>query len=148
VVKPHGLRGEVVVSFVSNRPERARAGSVFVTDDGDLVIDSAQPLGTRFLVRFAGVTTFERAEQLRGTVLRAAPLHDEDAWWVHELVGAEMVDEQGAAIGLVRAVLANPASDLLELDTGALVPLRFVVGRSPGRIVVDLPAGLLDLPEA
>ena len=51
------------------------------------------------------------------------------------------------------AVLDNPASDLLELDTGALVPLRFVVdqtrptageGGEPGRLVVEVPAGLFD----
>ena len=36
--------------------------------------------------------------------------------------------------------------DLLVLDTGALVPLRFLVGRDDtGRLVVDVPAGLFDL---
>jgi 16S rRNA processing protein RimM len=42
------------------------------------------------------------------------------------------------------SVVANPASDLLELDDGALVPLRFVTEHVPGRITVDAPAGLLD----
>ncbi len=44
------------------------------------------------------------------------------------------------------SVEANPASDLLVLDGGGLIPLRFVVGSSPGeRVTVDVPDGLLDL---
>ena len=42
-------------------------------------------------------------------------------------------------VGTVAAVEANPASDLLVLDGGGLVPLPFVVGRrGGGRLVVDL----------
>ena len=44
-------------------------------------------------------------------------------------------------------VEANPASDLLSLDGGGLIPLRFVTSSEPGvRVVVDIPDGLLDLP--
>ena len=144
--KAHGLTGEVVVTLVSNRPERAVVGSVFVTDRGELRIDAARPFGDHWLMTFAGVDTRERAEELRGIVLRARPLDDDDAWWVHELIGSEVVDTEGAHLGKVQAVVANPASDLLELEGGALVPLRFVVERSAGRVVLDGPAGLLDSP--
>jgi hypothetical protein len=48
--------------------------------------------------------------------------------------------------------VANPADDLLELDSGALVPGRFVarVERVSDRIVVhvDVPEGLFDLDES
>jgi 16S rRNA processing protein RimM len=44
----------------------------------------------------------------------------------------------------VVAVQANPASDLLVMEDGNLVPLRFVVGREDRRIVVDVPAGLFE----
>ena len=144
--KPHGLHGEVVVALVSNRPERVEVGSAFVTDGGELRIEAARPFGDNWLMTFAGVDTRERAEGIRGTVLRARPLEDEDAWWVHELIGSEVFDTDGARLGTVRAVVANPASDLLELDGGALVPLRFVVERSSGRVVLEVPPGLLDPP--
>jgi 16S rRNA processing protein RimM len=60
-------------------------------------------------------------------------------------VGSEVVDRQGSPVGRVIAVEANPASDLLVLDGGTLIPLRFVVERQGERLVVELPAGLLDL---
>jgi 16S rRNA processing protein RimM len=147
VGKPHGLTGEVVVTLISNRPERVVVGSTFLTDHGELRIEAARPFVDKWLMVFAGVDSRERAEALRGTVLRGHPLEDEDAWWVHELIGSEVFDTDGARLGMVSGVVANPASDLLELDGGALVPLRFVVERSAGRVVVDAPAGLLELPE-
>ncbi len=144
VGKAHGLTGELVVTLVSNRRERVEVGSVFLTDAGELRIEAARPFGGNWLMRFAGVGTREQAEALRSTVLRGRALHDEDAWWVHELIGSEVVDTDGAHLGTVTAVVANPASDLLELDAGALVPMRFVVERTPGRIVVEIPPGLLE----
>jgi hypothetical protein len=46
----------------------------------------------------------------------------------------------------VEEVQANPASDLLVLTGGGLIPLRFVVDLEPGvRVTVDMPDGLLDL---
>jgi 16S rRNA processing protein RimM len=147
VGKPHGLAGELVVSLVSNRPERVAVGSTFLTDEGELRIEASRPFSDNWLMRFVGVTTREHAERLRGTVLRGQRIDDDDAWWVHELIGSEVFDTSGAHLATVAGVLANPASDLLELDTGALIPLRFVIERSSGRIVVDAPAGLLDLTE-
>ncbi|HET7488978.1 MAG TPA: ribosome maturation factor RimM [Acidimicrobiales bacterium] len=145
VVKPHGLRGEVVVELVTNRTERLAAGTVLDSDRGPLQVVRSSPFQHRWIVVFAGVAGVEAAEALRGTVLRAEPLDDDDALWVHQLVGAGVVDVAGTACGTVVAVQANPASDLLVLDGGALVPLRFVVSSEPGRVVVDLPPGLLDL---
>jgi len=135
------------VTLVSNRPERVVVGSTFLTDDGELRIEASRPFTDKWLMTFAGIDSREQAEALRGTVLRGRPLEDENAWWVHELIGAEVVDLVGAHLGNVAGVLANPASDLLELDGGALVPLRFVVKRGAGRVVVDVPAGLFDLPD-
>lgn len=145
MVRPHGLRGEVVVDFVSNRAERTRPGAMFETDVGRLEVEGARPFGDRWLVRFRGVGDRPGADALRETVLRAAPLDDAAALWVHDLVGAQAVRAQdGAALGRVVSVLSNPASDLLELEGGALVPVRFVVGRRGGEIQLDVPDGLLD----
>ena len=88
-------------------------------------------------------------------MLRAAPKGDaddgdDDVLWVHELIGCEVVDLDGVDHGRVAAVLDNPASDLLELDSGGLVPLTLRGGRHRGRphggrvVRIDPPAGLFD----
>ncbi len=145
--KPHGLRGEVAVIFVSNRSERTRPGAVFVAGPGELRVVTARPVPgrpERFIVGFEGVVDRPGAERLRGTVLSAEPIDDPDALWVHELVGAAVVDGSGTVLGRVAALVANPGGDLLELEAGGLVPLAFVVARTSDRIEVDVPAGLLD----
>jgi 16S rRNA processing protein RimM len=144
VVKPHGLRGEVVVELWTNRPERLVPGSRLWTRHGRLEVRHARPHQRRYLVGFEGVDDLAAAETLRDTVLRADALDEPGVLWVHELVGAEVVTSDGRALGPVRAVEANPASDLLVLATGALIPLRFVVSQEPGRLTVEIPEGLVD----
>ena len=145
VRKPHGVRGEVSVEFVTDRAERRQPGARFETDHGELVVIGARPNGQRWLLTFEGVVTREQAEDLRGVVLRAEALDDPDELWVHELVGCEVFDAvAGVNRGEVVAVVDNPASDLLELASGALVPLTFVTERRDGVIVVEPPPGLFD----
>jgi 16S rRNA processing protein RimM len=149
IVKPHGLKGEVVVELVTNRSERLAPGSVLEAPGGSLVVRSSRPFEAtgsgRWLVTFDGIGDRASSETLRGAVLHAAPLDDPDALWVHELIGSRVMDAAGAALGTVTAIEANPASDLLVLDGGALIPLRFVTGHSPEQVTVDIPPGLLDL---
>ena len=78
-------------------------------------------------------------------MLRAAPLDDPDALWVDDLVGASVVEANGTERGTIVAVVENPAHDLLELDTGALVPVVFVRSVDAGVVTVDVPDGLFDL---
>ena len=145
MVKPHGLKGEVVVELFTNRTERLAPGTVLETVQGPLEVVRSSAHHHRWIVAFAGVGDHAGADALRNVVLSAEALDDPDALWVHQLVGSEVVDVTGVARGTVTAVEANPASDLLVLDGGALVPLRFVVSTEPGRVVVDPPAGLFDL---
>jgi len=144
IAKPHGLRGDVIVKLVTDRVERLAPGAVLSSERGDLEVVASSPHQGRYIVGFAGINDLEGAENLRGLVLSAPPLDDPDAFWVHELVGSSVVGVDGIEHGSVAAVEANPASDLLVLDNAGLVPLRFVVSRRPGLVVIDPPAGLLD----
>jgi len=148
VGRPHGLHGEVVVHLLSSEADvRLAPGAELLRDDGgaSLRVLEARPFQDKWLVRFDGIADRTAAEAIAGVELRGEPLDDPDALWVHELVGATVVDTTGAERGRVAAVVANPADDLLELDGGALVPVTFVVGwDEQRRVVVDPPDGLLE----
>lgn len=146
IVKAHGIRGEVIVDMVTNRPEpRLTHGSVLSSSRGDLEVLTATPHQGRWIVAFRGFENRNTAETYRGVVLSAEPIEgDEGTLWVHELIGAEVFDLEGRSYGPVEAVEANPASDLLVLSGDRLVPLVFVRTKLPGRVVIDPPAGLLD----
>ena len=148
--RAHGLRGEVSITFVSNRPERVAPGAILRAGDRGLVIATARQHQGKWLVKFEGVDDRNSAEALRGTILTAEPLTataklDDGEFWVHELIGSTVVDTDGNPLGRVVGIEANPAHDLLVLDSDALVPMVFVVERVGDVIVVDPPAGLFEL---
>ena len=129
--------------------ERHRAGA----SDQTLEVRGARPLKPgadettglgRWVVSFAGVRSREQAESLRGLALTAEALATGDDLWVHQLIGAEVRLPDGTAVGVVKEVEANPASDLLVLEGGTLIPLTFVTSHGDGEVVVEVPNGLLD----
>lgn len=143
--RPHGLRGDVLVSITSDRPERTAPGAVWFLDEGPVTVEAARRHQHRWVVRLGGFTDREQVAELGGQIVRAEPIEDPDALWVHELVGAEVRTPDGRGWGRIAAVVANPADDLLELEDGTLIPSGFVTDASglPERIVVEVPDGLL-----
>lgn len=145
IVRAHGLRGDVLVDLWTDRLERLAAGATLFSERGPLVVVSSQAHQQRHLVRFDRIETREEAEHWRGVVLSATRLEDPNAIWIDQLYGAEVVDATGVRRGVVVEVESNPASDLMVLDTGALVPLAFVTALEANRrIKVDVPEGLFE----
>ena len=145
VGRAHGVRGDVVMHPVTNRLERFDIGSRLITAAGERVVSRARFDGNRWLVRFEGIDDRDAAAALTGTTVFAEPLDDPDELWVHELCGSSLIDQHGFDAGVITSVVANPAADLLELDTGHLVPLTFVVRSEPGAVHVEVPDGLFEL---
>ena len=145
ITKTHGVRGDVLVQLTTERTERLDPGTVLHTDRGDLTVERSSPHKDRWIVHFAGLDVREDADTWRGVLLRAEALDDEDdELWVHELIGSTVSLPDGTAVGTVAEVQANPAADLLVLDSGALVPVVFITEQAAGRVTIDPPAGLLD----
>jgi 16S rRNA processing protein RimM len=146
--RAHGLRGHVAVELGTDRVERLAPGTRWYARGGWLTVAEASPHQARWLVRFEEITDRTSAQRYTNTPVYAELLEDADELWVHELIGSEVVETDGTRRGTCVAVVANPAADLLELESGALVPVVFVVDRAPGRIVIDPPAGLFDIAGA
>jgi 16S rRNA processing protein RimM len=139
----------VVVRLWSDQIQRMEAGSTLIARGEPMRVVSSRPMGGpgRYLVQFEGVSDRTAAEGLRGVDLEAEPLEVPGTLWVHELVGTLVRDAEGTSLGRVASVEANPASDLLVLESGALIPVRFVTGHDAvgGTVDVDIPEGLLEL---
>lgn len=144
ITKPHGIKGEVQVDLVTDRRERVAPGAVLDSDKGRLVVSSSRPHQGKWIVVFEGYADRNAAERLAGVVLRAEPLDDPEALWVDDVIGTEVVEVDGTRRGRVVSVLENPAHDILELDTGVLVPVVFVRSSEGGVTTVEVPEGLFD----
>ena len=144
--RPHGLRGDMYVQLTTDRLDRLAPGSTLFAAGRTMIVITSRAAGNgRMIARFDAFTDRTAAERVTNAELFAAPVADPDALWVHEIIGLPVVDQTGVERGTCRAVVANPAADLLELDTGALVPSNFVVEVTADRISVDVPDGLFEL---
>lgn len=144
--RAHGLRGDVFVQLIDDNDARVEPGAELLLGDRTLVVEASRTAANgRRIVKFAGIDDRTTAERHANAVLRGRPLDDPDALWVHELIGRRVVEVDGTEHGVCVSVIANPAADLLELDSGALVPTNFVVSADDGAIVVETPEGLFDL---
>jgi 16S rRNA processing protein RimM len=161
--KPQGIRGEVTVEVRTDTPDvRFAAGAKLFTDPADrgpLTVESTRDQNGRLVVAFAGVADRNAAEQLRNTMLLVdasdvPPSDDPDEFHDTQLVGLSALLVDGSALGTVADVLHLPHGDVLVVrrDEGSEVLVPFVRAIVPdvdvraGRLVVDPPEGLLDLP--
>jgi 16S rRNA processing protein RimM len=145
VGKPHGLDGGFFVDDASQRPDVfAQGATLHAAGEPATVVASRHGSGGRPVIRLD-------REVARGTELAVArttlpSLTDEDEFYVFQLVGLSVEEEGGRSLGRVREVLEYPGNDVLELDSGASLPLVEAcvqqVDLAGGRIVVA--AGFAD----
>lgn len=152
--RPHGVRGQIYITLLSNRDERVQvgaklwAGQWFTIRSSSLVPSREN---NRWVVNLVDIDDRTAAEALVNRTVWAEPIDDNEAVWVHQVVGATVIDSHGVHRGRCVAVVANPANDLLELDSGALVPVIFVTAVTPDphasgfTVTVDPPDGLFEI---
>jgi 16S rRNA processing protein RimM len=148
ITRAHGIRGEVAVQALSEVPDRFIPGSTLRLEDGrPLTVEKARTHHRRHLIKFEEVADRNEAEALRGQILLvpaadAPPIEEDGRFWVHQVVGLDVVTEDGRALGKIREVQANPANDLWLTDEGALIPAVRQVVRA-----VDLDRGVVTVHE-
>jgi 16S rRNA processing protein RimM len=144
--RPHGLRGDVMVTLTTNLEERVTVGTTWWVGDREVTVEGARPHQGRHIVHLSGVEDRDAAAALTGARVFALPVDGapDGEVWVHEVIGASVTDRAGRDHGRVVAVEANPAHDLLVLEGGGLVPMVFVIDHEGDRILIDPPDGLLD----
>jgi len=149
-----GVQGEVRLKSFCAEPESIAAYAPLWTEDSkrSFTVRITRRIPNGLAARLSGVVSREDAEALRGLRLmadrdRLPPLPD-DEFYHADLIGLDVFDSGGGALGRVRAVLNHGAGDLLEIVapgrsdtlllpfTRAVVPL---VDLSARRIVVDPP---------
>lgn len=120
VGRPHGIDGAFFVEQPSEDKRWWKTGARFLaggtpvevvahrTSSGRPVIKVEPPVDRGVLI-----------EVERGDL----PATGEDEYYAFELVGLEVVEETGRALGTVEAVTPGVANDVLELGSGVLLPM-------------------------
>jgi 16S rRNA processing protein RimM len=155
--RAHGIDGAVVVRPLTDDPEqRWCPGAEFSTDGeppASYTVAEVRPHRGDLLVRFVEVRDRTGAEALRGTsfTIDATQRRDlgEGEFWIEDLVGCDVVDQDGESIGVVESVEFGAAQDRLAVrTTSGLFEVPFVDAIVPEvdlerrTIVVTPPEGL------
>jgi 16S rRNA processing protein RimM len=149
-----GVKGEVRLKSFCAEPAAIADYAPLYTEDGgrSFTVKLTRGLNDGLVARLSDVATKEEADALRGVSLFAdrgkLPNLPDDEFYHADLIGLDVFDSNGAALGSVRAVYNHGAGDILEifvpgrksallvLFTKAAVPTVDLTAR---RIIVDLP---------
>jgi 16S rRNA processing protein RimM len=162
IARPHGLRGEVRVTPLTDRPERFETVTECVL--WDKAHDTREPRritgvrrqGAAVLLSLAGCETVEAAGALIGCLValpeaEAMPLPP-GHFYPWQLEGCRVLTEAGREVGRVTRVEQAPAQDLWVVSDGtrerlipAVAEIVLEVDLAGGRVVIRPPDGLLDL---
>ena len=147
----HGIHGDLRVIPLTDFPERFPALREVMVGDELLHIESVKPQGKNFLMRFREYAVREDAQKLTGRLLtvaraEAAPL-DAGEYYVFDIVGLTVCDEEDNELGTVEDVLRTGSNDVYAVRSEdgreILIPaLRKVVRAidvADGRMTVRLP---------
>ena len=141
VGKPHGLDGGFFVEGASERQDVFAAGAtLYAGGEAATVVVSRHGSGGRPVIRLD--RSVERGTELAVARATLPRLGDEGEFYVFELVGLNVEEEDGRLLGRVREVLEYPGNDVLELDSGASLPLVEACVRK-----VDLVGGRIVIAE-
>jgi 16S rRNA processing protein RimM len=137
VGRPHGIDGAFFIEQPSADDRWWKTGAQFFAGGVPAEVVAHRRSSGRPVVKL------DRAVE-RGALIEVErdelPPTEEDEYYAFELVGLSVVEETGRELGSVKAVTTGVANDVLELDTGVLLPMIEdcvrVVDLAGGRIVV------------
>lgn len=157
IVRPHGIRGEVVIEVMTDFPERFATPTSFYVGDASQAdkrpVASARWHQGRVLLRFEGCNDRDQAETLRNQYV-LVPLSEakslpEDTYYPHQLIGLHVVTTQGEDAGKITDVLFLAANDIYVVDgprgqilLPAIAEVIREIDVEHGRVVVNVIPGL------
>lgn len=155
--RPHGLQGEMIMQVITDFPGRLRPGKiVFIGDEHfEHTIRSRRRYTNDLLIALEGYDTPEAAGTLRNQMVYVRsdmiPALPEGEYYHHQLLGLQVISDEGQALGQLVQILETGANDvyIVRPDRGAEILLPAIdsvvlqVDLVRGEMKVHLLPGLL-----
>lgn len=162
VDRPHGIRGELRMRVFTDYPERlAQLDFIYLARDEQGKgaqrhdIEAVRAHQDHLLLKLVNVSDRSEAELLRSQFVlidlaHAVPLED-DEFYLYELIGMEVVMEDGQTLGTISDIIETGANDVYvvrgDVHGEVLVPIHdetlLGIDVASGCVTVRLPEGLL-----
>jgi len=119
VLKPQGIKGEIKVKSISPDPERFYdLGHVYIDSETvrKYIIENIRISGGFVFLKFSAVNSRNEAEELRGKEILVSQdqliILDQGEYFVHDLIGCTVTDEDGQLIGEVIDIMKQSSNDI------------------------------------
>ena len=161
ITSTHGVRGEVKVYPTTDDPRRFRRLKEVVLDTGreklNLEIEGVKFFKQFVILKFKGLDNINDIEKYRQKSLyvtrKNAVRLQRDEYFIADLIGLKVQDEDGAELGTVKDVIETGANDVYEVEMAdgrslllpAIKQCILNVDVENGMMQVHLLEGLLDL---
>ena len=161
ITSTHGVRGEVKVYPTTDDPRRFRRLKEVVLDTGreklNLEIEGVKFFKQFVILKFKGLDNINDIEKYRQKSLyvtrKNAVRLQRDEYFIADLIGLKVQDEDGTELGTVKAVIETGANDVYEVEMAdgrslllpAIKQCILNVDVENGMMQVHVLEGLLDL---
>lgn len=161
ITSTHGVRGEVKVYPTTDDPRRFRRLKEVVLDTGkekmNLEIEGVKFFKQFVILKFKGLDNINDIEKYRQKSLyvtrKNAVRLQRDEYFIADLIGLKVQDEDGKELGTVKDVIETGANDVYEVEMAdgkslllpAVKQCILNVDVENGTMQVHVMEGLLDL---
>ena len=119
IVNTHGVHGEVRIVPWADSPDFLCQFSTLYVDGGALPVTASRVHKGSVIARLQGVDTVERAMALKGKTVqlrRADAKLPEGAFFLADVIGLDVVDEDGHKLGTLREVLSPSVQQVYVVE--------------------------------
>jgi 16S rRNA processing protein RimM len=129
--RPHGVKGEILMTVMTDFPERIQPGvTLYMGEEHKPVtVASLRHHNKGLIIRFEGFTSRNDVENIRNQNL-FVPAEDrpplpEGEYYLHELIGLQVVTDEGEALGVITEMIETGANNVyvVHRDDGSDVLL-------------------------
>lgn len=162
IIKPHGLKGEVVAHLDVDFPEKyINLESVFISKNNEKIlipffIEKIQINQNKAIIKFEDIDSVEQTEVMLSQELflpiEALPPLTGNQFYFHEIIDFKIFDEEKGLLGYVKDVYNLPNQDLIAMiyqEKEVLIPINdftiLGIDRLNKKLHVNLPDGLLEV---
>ena len=125
ITSTHGIRGEVKVFPTTDDPKRFKKLKQVILDTGkekrDLEVESVKFFKQFVILKFKGIDNINDIERYKRCPLlvtrdHAVPLQ-EDEYFIADMIGMQVVTEDGALFGTLKDVIETGANDVYIIES-------------------------------
>jgi 16S rRNA processing protein RimM len=156
--RPHGVGGDILMEVLTDFPERLKPGKTLYLGDAHTPVEltSVRPHQNLLIIHLAGYSTPEMVSELTNLAvfvhMDEIPPLPEGEYYHHQLIGMQVVDEQGDVLSTIQEILETGANDVLitrspagkEILIPVIEPVVLKIDLAQRIVQVKLPPGLLE----